>query len=172
MATAPIVDHPDLGPEHFPVSVVLESRPPVHSQWVDEVWSAVGVVVGSRDDGQSGELQLVSDAGGVKRYLSTGLQVALYTDQCESYYHNMMTETPRCYVVAHLDDEETDGRPEPFLVSMSFDEAHAYLEGDDEIYGVDVPPELYRWTEAFVLAHYFPEKKRKRKLKNWKEGEQ
>ena len=61
-----------------------------------------------------------------------------------------------------------DGRPQPFLVSMSFDEAHAYLEGDDEIYAVDVPPELYRWTEAYVIANYFPEKKKKRKLRDWR----
>jgi hypothetical protein len=50
---------------------------------------------------------------------------------------------------------------------MSFDEAHAYLEGEDEIYAVDVPPELYRWTESFVISNYFPERKRKRKLRNW-----
>lgn len=171
MAFAEITDHPDLGPEHFPVSVILESRPAVHTRWVDEVWSAVGIVVGSRDDTADGEPRLIHEDGGVRRYLCSGLQVALFADECESYYHNMMTETPRCYVVAHLDEEETEGRPDPFLVSMSFDEAHAYLEGDDEIYDVDIPPELYRWTEAFVLAHYFPEKKRKRKLKNWKEGE-
>ena len=54
---------------------------------------------------------------------------------------------------------------------MSFDEAHAYLEGEDEIYAVDVPPELYRWTEAFVIAHYFPQKKTKRKLRDWSADE-
>jgi hypothetical protein len=54
---------------------------------------------------------------------------------------------------------------------MSFDEAHAYLEGDDEIYAVDVPGELYRWTEAYVIAHYFPEKKKKRKLRDWSADE-
>ena len=50
---------------------------------------------------------------------------------------------------------------------MSFDEAHAYLEGDDEVYAVDVPAELYKWTEAYVIANYFPEKKKKRKLRDW-----
>ena len=63
--------------------------------------------------------------------------------------------------------EDSDATPEPFLITMSFDEAHAYLEGDDEIYEVEVPPELYRWTEAFLLMHYAPEKKIKRKRKNW-----
>ncbi len=59
--------------------------------------------------------------------------------------------------------------PEPVLVTLSFDAGQAYLEGDETVYNVPLPPELYRATEAFVLAHYVPEKKNKRKLENWKE---
>ena len=54
-------------------------------------------------------------------------------------------------------------------VSLSFDEAHAYLEGDEQVYAVEIPPELYQWAEAFILTHYVATKKIKRKLKNWKE---
>ena len=94
-----------------------------------------------------------------------GFSVSLFIDECESYYHNLMSPVPRSYVVARMDDNDI---PTPFLVSMSFDEAHAYLEGDEEVYDVDIPPELYRWTEAFVLAHYAPKKRVKRKRQNWK----
>lgn len=52
---------------------------------------------------------------------------------------------------------------------MSSDEANAHLECEDEVFVVDVPPELYRWTEAFVLMHYTAEKRKKRKRDNWKE---
>lgn len=146
---------------HFPVSVILERRPAV-SRWADYVWTAAGITVGRQ---AGGEPQLVREENGVAFFLVGGLDVALHVDECESYYHNMMTDSPRAYVVAHQEDE--DPMPQPFLVSMSFDEAHAYLEGDDEIFAVDVPAELYRWTEAFVIANYFPEEKRKRKLRDW-----
>ena len=49
---------------------------------------------------------------------------------------------------------------------------HAYLEGDEQVYAVEIPPELYKWTEAFVLTHYIATKKTKRKLTNWKEQPQ
>ncbi|OOY99289.1 DUF3305 domain-containing protein [Solemya velum gill symbiont] len=153
--------------EHFPVAVILE-RLEAKSQWVDYVWSAVGVTVGSQDHLPRREAQLVHEEEGVQHYLYGGLQVALYVDQCESYYHNMMTETPRCYIVAYDAEESGTGMPEPFLVTMSFDEAHCYLEAEGEVYSVDVPPELYRWTEDYVLAHYVAEKKKKRKLVDWK----
>jgi hypothetical protein len=72
-------------------------------------------------------------------------------------------------VIAHHEENDT---PVPFLVSMSFDEAHAYLESDEEVYDVDIPPELYCWTEAFLLCHYAPEKRVKRKRQNWKDQKQ
>ena len=43
------------------------------------------------------------------------------------------------------------------------------MEGEAELFVVEVAPELYRWVEAFVLAHYVPEKRRKRKRANWSE---
>lgn len=151
---------------HFPVAVVLERRPAV-SRWVDHVWKAVGIAVG-RHAG-SGPPQLIRDEDGVAHYLVGGLDVALYVDECESYYYNLVSDNPRAYVLAH---DAGDGKqPAPFRVSMSFDEAHAYLEGDDQVYDVDVPPELYRWTEEFVIANYFPERKRKRKLRDWSADE-
>jgi hypothetical protein len=58
--------------------------------------------------------------------------------------------------------------PEPVLVTLSFDAGQAYQEADETVYAVPLPPELYRAAEAFVIAHYVPEKKRKRKLENWK----
>ncbi len=147
--------------QQFPVSVILERRPAT-SRWIEYVWEAAGIAVGRHP---AGEPQLVREDAGSRFYLAGGLKVALHVDECESYYHNLVSESPRAYVVARLRD---DGMPQPFLVSMSFDEAHSYLDGDDEIYAVDIPGELYRWTEAYVIANYFPEKKKKRKLKDWK----
>jgi hypothetical protein len=149
-------------PGSFPVAVVMERRV-AKSPWVDHVWSAGGITVGRHPS--TDEPRLIREEGGVAWFLLGGFDVSLYVDECESYYYNLVSDTPRAYVLAHPADD--GGRPEPFRVSMSFDEAHAYLEGEDEIFAVDVPPELYRWTEAFVIANYFPQKKRKRKLRDW-----
>ncbi len=161
-----IVEPQPQGLRHFPVSVILERRPAT-SRWADYVWEAVGITVG-RQPGDR-EPRLIREDQGIAHYLVGGLDVALHVDECESYYYNLISDHPRAYVVAHAED--TIQQPQPFRVSMSFDEAHAYLEGDDQIYAVDVPPELYRWTEAFVIANYFPEKKRKRKLRDWSAGD-
>lgn len=146
------------------VSIIMESRPS-SSPWADEYWHAVGVVTGSREDDAGAEPRKIFDEQGVKRYLHPGFRLKLHVDECESYYHNMISPQPRCYVIAQPDES---GVPQPLLVSMCFDEAHAYLEGEDDIFAVDIPPEVYVWTEAFVIANYFPQKKTKRKLVDWK----
>lgn len=153
------------GLQQLPVSVILERRPAT-SRWADHVWGAVGITVGRQ---AAGEPRLIREDQGIAHYLVGGLEVALHIDECESYYYNLVSDNPRAYVVAHAEDQQQ--RPQPFRVSMSFDEAHAYLEGEDEIYAVDVPAALYRWTESFVIANYFPEKRHKRKLRDWSADE-
>ncbi|MBG7601913.1 MAG: DUF3305 domain-containing protein [Gammaproteobacteria bacterium] len=150
-------------PDYFDISVIMEARRS-HSVWIDEEWSAVGVSAGVLFDAHE-EAQEILHEKGVRRLLYPGFRIMLHVDECESYYHNLMAPHPSCYVVADIDEKN---RPIPFLVTLSFDEAHAYLEGDQEVYAVNIPPELYRWSEAYVLSHYVPQKKRKRKLDNWK----
>jgi len=153
-------------PNKLPVSVIMEKRPSDHA-WADFYYEAIGVV--TSDQLQEDETKKIYELDGVERFLVSGLSLQLYVDECESYYHNLMSPQPGCYIVA--DEPETaDEMPEPFLVSLSFDEAHAYLEGDAQIYAVEIPPELYKWAEAFILTHYVATKKTKRKLKNWTEA--
>lgn len=153
-------------PDRFSISVIMEQTPSV-SPWADEHWEAIGVSAGAFGDESPHGASVVKiyEQNGVRHFLNTGFYIQLYVDECESYYHNLMVPSPRCFVVAEPDENEV---PVPFLITLSFDEAQAYLEGDEVVYSVDIPPELYRWSEAFVLAHYVPQKKTKRKLKDWK----
>jgi hypothetical protein len=157
-------------PESFPLAVIMQRSPAQDNTWIDFVWEAVGITVGEHTRNSSGNPLLVHEEEGVSQYLYSGLKVSLYLDQCESYYHNLMSPKPGCYIVTRTaEDEET---PVPFLITMSFDEAHAYLEGDAEIFAVDIPPELYRWTEAYVVSNYVAVKRKKRKLQDWKQQDQ
>ena len=172
MSGAPLHDAPEDLRRPFPVAVLLERRPAAVGRWTTHVWAVTGLVAGDREADHEDGPRLIHERDGVRRYLASGLRATLHVDECESYYHNLMTATPRAYVVARCDETDDERRPEPFLVSLSFDEAHAYLEADDEVYAVDIPPALYRRTEAFVLAHYVPEKKYKRKRQDWKRQDQ
>lgn len=155
---------PDL-PEHYPVSVIMESRPS-NSPWQALSWDAIGVCqIADMGDGKLP--RKIIQQGDIEQTIYSHLKLRLFRDECESYYHNLMSPKPGCFVIAR---EDEDDRPVPFLVSMSFDEAHAYQEGDDLVYSVPIPPELYGWLEAYVVENYMPVKRKKRKRKNWKDA--
>ena len=154
-------------PSVVPIDILMERRPSSH-QWLDYQWEVLGVVAG-REDQEPG-LRQVNDLGDSQQFIMSGLQLRLFEDECESYYHNLKSPQPGCFVVARRDENDLDAAPEPFVVTLSFDEAHAYQEGDDLVYAVPIPAELYRWTEAYDINHYAPEKRIKRKRKDWKQG--
>lgn len=152
-------------PHQITVSAVMEKRAS-ENLWIDFNYKAIGIVVG--EAGEEKETKSIFEDGEVEHILVTGLQMRLHEDECESYYHNLMSPKPGCYIVAETPDDP-DQMPVPYLASMSFDEVHAYLEGDEQVYAVEIPKELYQWVEAFILTHYVAVKKTKRKLKNWHE---
>lgn len=153
-------------PADFSLAVVM-ARSPSESPWLDYRWEALGVVAREWDPSRVPDgPRLVHREGETCHFLNDGFHLRLHVDECESYYHNLRSPTPRCFVIATPDDS---GTPVPFLVSLSFDEANAYLEGEEQVFSVDMPPELYRWCEQFVLQHYVPTKKKKRRLKDWRQ---
>ena len=166
MEKVELQDFDDELPGQLEVAVLMEKKPSAHP-WAEYSFDAVGVVVRAGDG--SRETKRVLQDGEIEHYLFTGLTIQLHADECESYYHNLMSPEPGCFIVADTPDDPDD-MPEPYLVSLSFDEVHAYLEGDEQIYSVPISPELYKWAEAYVLTHYVAVRKTKRKLKNWHES--
>ena len=160
-------DFDDELPGQLEVAVVMEKKPSSHP-WAEYSFDAVGLVVRTGDG--SREVKRVLQDGATEHFLVTGLTIELHPDECESYYHNLMSPEPGCFVVAEHNDDP-DEMPVPYLATLSFDEAHAYLEGDEQVYSLPIPAELYKWAEAYVLTHYVAVKKTKRKLKNWSETE-
>ncbi len=153
-------------PSSMSVSVIMQARPAT-SPWVDEIWTALAITPAATDRIADAAPTVIFQDAHSRQLLYAGFSLTLYPDQCESYYHNLMSPQPGCYVIT--DNDNPDNRPTPERVTMSFDEAHAYLEGDSEIFAVPLSPELYRWSEQYVLEHYCPEPKRKRKNTDWKQ---
>ena len=152
--------------DRFPVCVIMERRQVHGNRWIDEAWRALGVTVGALPGPGPAEPRLLVAGERASQYLWTGLEVRLYPDEAESYYHNLKVASPSCYVVVR---PRPDGMPQPVLVTPSFDAGGAYQEGGETVHSVPLPPVLYRAVEAYVLAHYVPEPRRKRRRTDWKE---
>ena len=155
-------------PRKYPVAVLVEFQVIHDNRWIDGRWVVTGVVAGEQlaNNGMHGKLVHSSAAG--QQYLWTGLCIELHPDDAESYYCNLMSDNPGVFVIC---SEEQDEALQPAIVTVSYGEATSYMETDQRVERVEMPAELYRWLEQYVLANYVPEKKKKRKRDDWKEAD-
>lgn len=152
-------------PERFFVAVLMERRPGV-TPWQPHVWLPVGLVAGAAAEGPVGVPLPMPADGDALRELWRGFAVRLHRDEAESYYHNLVSAQPLAFVVLR---EEADGdRRVPALVTLCFDEAGAYLEAEERVESLPLPPELVQWLEQFVIENYVPERRTRRERKAWR----
>ncbi len=150
----------------FPVSIIVGFQSTCDNRWKNGYWKVTGLVAGGTD-GTGVQRQSLHAATEGAQYLWTGLSVELHRDDAESYYFNIISDSPRVFVIC---SQQEDSEPlKPFIATLSYDEAASYMEADEVVESVEMPAELYRWVEQYVLDNYLPEKKKKRKRDNWKE---
>ena len=165
-----LLEGADSIPDSFPVVVLMQRSPVKDNRWIDFRWEVLSVVTAGSAAEAPSEIATADQADNtsskIVRY--DDMAIRLFPDEAESYYHNLMMEQPRCFVVCRESGE--DNTPIPVLVTASFDEANAYVEGDERVESVSLPESLFNPVESFVLNHYVPIKRIKRKRKNWKKS--
>jgi len=157
----------------FAATVLLEKRKVERKYWHSHAWYLDTVVMGNSvsDATVGGELAYQKSTGGVYRW--SGFSVTLYKDACERYWHSLISEDPKIYVVCRDSDDSAELHDlSPLCITVDYDEALAFAETDDLTLSAPIPPQLYRYMEEFVLTHYRPVPFKKRKRRNWsKESE-
>ena len=154
-------------PDAHPVSVLVERRVGQEGRWPRTEWRVVGVVAGG-DGAAGGQVQRtpVRVERDCEQVLWSGFRVELHRDSAESYWYNLTAKAPSIFVVCRCDNEAT-GELRPFLVLVDADEAGAYLEGDDSVFSLPLPPKIHQWLEHYVVENYVPQAKKKRKRLDW-----
>jgi hypothetical protein len=150
----------------IPVSVVLERTIDESKKWVLPQWCACAVVTGQHISRESGR-QLIHEDDMTRRYLWNGLVVHLYKDGSEGYWYNLLSPQPFLFIVC--EGEQGDMEVEPAFVTANQDEATGYMESDRLVLSLPMPAEICDVLERYVISHYQPQRKKKRKRREWLE---
>jgi hypothetical protein len=148
----------------IPVSVIMERKQVSRGRWSVPHWQAVGVVAGDALVSASADGTPMRSDGEEEQFLWGGVPLELHSDWAENYRYNLIGEQPRLYVIC---SETADGQLRPVLVTANHDEACSHLEGDDQVFATQIPPDIYMQLERFVVEYCAPQRRRKRKRKNW-----
>lgn len=148
----------------IPVSVVLQRKLNNDSPWGLPQWSAYAIICEKQAGVDAGRV-LIHDDGVHIRYLWTGLSVHLYKDGNEGYWYNLLSDKPYLFVVC--DGNQGDMDIEPAFVTANQDEATGDMEAERIVLEIGMPDEMCSVVERYVVSHYVPEIKKKRKRKDW-----
>lgn len=137
-------------------------------RWRVIQWQAVGVLTGAEHLSDTSKRVVLHEDDDSRRVLWTNFSINLFKDAAESYWSNLVAEQPSLFVVCR--SSEADDEPEPFLVTVDYDEIIGYQEVDDEVYRLPLPADIYQWLERYVVNNYVPEVRKKRKRADWSES--
>lgn len=150
------------------VAVVVE-REASPNRWEDWRFRIVEVMADEPAFGR--EPRLLRDDGKTARWLHPGFSVALYRDECEGYYLNLTSGSPVWFVMWRI--SETDPPlATPEIVSVSYNEAGRWLDAQERVDNLPLPPDVAAWLQAYTDEHYRPEVKQRRRPASFKPPEQ
>ncbi len=158
----------DSSTAQFKVSVVLESRLKTVGKWSVLQWDLLQVLSDPKGpDFLEGPLTLRESESG-SQIMWKGLRLKLFADSAEGYWYNLLSDTPYAFVLCEYDTEgEQDDPPVPILITANQDEAGGHLEADNLVLSGPLPVDIRDAVERFVVHNYVPEKRRKRKRRDW-----
>ncbi len=149
-------------PERRPsvqVAVVME-REAQPNRWEDWRFKVVEVVANEAPFGVAP--QVLRDDGKQRHTLFPGFTLELFADEGEGYHLNLTSGSPVWFVMWRVDDEDpSQARPE--AVSLSYNEAGRWLDAQERVDNVALPPELREWLQAYTDLHYRPEPKTRKR---------
>jgi hypothetical protein len=139
----------------YPIAVIME-RVRLANRWATERWEAKGVVRDVTPPG-SGERVIVNDER-ITQILFPGFLLKLYPDEAEGYLYNVSSPEPKIFVMWRVRDEIA--RPESLTVS--YHEGARWMDTEETVGGVALPPDLLPWIAEFAALNYKPEPKKVR----------
>ncbi|WP_428425299.1 DUF3305 domain-containing protein [Methylibium sp.] len=150
------------------VAVVIE-REAHPNRWEDWRFRIVEVL---SDEGAFGTApRLLRDDGRFARWLHPGFTVELFRDEGEGYYLNLSSGAPAWFVSWRIGDEDAS-QAWPEIVSLSYNEAGRWLDAQERVDNLPLPPDVVAWLQAWNDQHYRPEPKRRKRPSSFLPPEQ
>ncbi|QGM20861.1 DUF3305 domain-containing protein [Spiribacter sp. 2438] len=143
---------------HWPVSVTLRRAMRERRGWTFPAWSLAAVEL---DTAERGVVETRVEEG-VRDFRWSGLRLSLHRSNAETYWYNLTSRQPSLLVICQ---EDPQYGLMPWLVTLDQDESARQQESEAEIFSTPLPAWLIDEVERFVMSHYRPEPRRRKRRK-------
>lgn len=152
----------------IPVSVMMRRTDKSRGRWTYPVWEVAGLLPDDSGDGGYPSGRLVHAEGATRDYLWRGLAVRLVRSNAETYWFNLTSTAPAAFVICR---EDPEWGLTPLTVTLDQDESTRNIESDGEVFRAAIPDRVLDAVERFVVAHYRPVERGRRKRRKPNERE-
>lgn len=153
--------------ERMRVGIVLERRRIAHA-WQEYAWRALGVVAGAPDIAAP---RLLGEGEGWAHYHAATLDIELFVSETEGYRRNLSQARPVVYALWRTENDEAEGWPVVFHVTLCPYEAQDYLDGGGvTVEGLPMPEAVALWAAGYVARHHVDEPFEKRQQRPQPDG--
>ena len=153
--------------EALKVAIVMQ-RTPLDNRWQPYQWQPVDVSAGALLP--ENPVRCLRDDRADTRWLFTGFDVRLFSDEAEGYFLNVGSPSPCWFVMWRMEAIGDQEIAVPKQVTLSYNEAARMMDGGERVDTLPLAGDVLERLQAFVLEHYHPEPKRKRKKPSFEGG--
>jgi hypothetical protein len=153
--------------EAIKIGVVMQ-RTPLTNRWQPFQWrpmEIVGDALASKNDARC-----LLDGPDDTRWLFTGFDIRLYTDEAEGYFLNISSPTPCWFIMWRMEEVNGVEIPVPKSVTLSYNEAARLMDGGEQVETLPASADIIERLTEFAAEYYKPEPKRKRKKPSFEGG--
>lgn len=153
--------------EALKIGVVMQ-RTPLNNRWQPYQWRPMEIV--SDAILPEGAPRCLLDDPADTRWLFSGFDIKLFSDEGEGYFLNISSPTP-CWFIMWRMEELGDGEiAVPKAVTLSYNEAARLMDGGEQVDTLPASADIIERLTAFTAEHYKPEPKGKRRKPSFEGG--
>ena len=143
-------------------------RTPLASRWQSYQWRLLEVSDAPLFPGVMA--RRLRDDPADTRWLFSGFDIKLYSDEAEGYFLNIDTPVPCWFVMWRIEEVEGEEVAVPKRITLSYNEAARLMDGGEQVDTVPASQEIVGYLTAFVQQYYRPEPKKKRRKPSFEGG--
>jgi hypothetical protein len=153
--------------EALRLAVVMQ-RKPLANRWQAYHWSPLEVFI--EPDFPAGPPRELLGGEDEMRWLFSGFELRLYSDEAEGYFLNIDTGAPCWFIMSRPEQIGGVEVMAPRFVTLSYHEAARLMDGGEHVDTLPAPDWIGEHLKEFVQQWYRPEPKRKRRKPSFEGG--
>ncbi len=147
---------------------VIMQRVSLHNRWRSHQWRPLELLADVPPADSAAHC--LRDDPDDTRWLFSGFDIQLFTDEAEGYFLNTSSPVPCWFIMWRIENIDGAEVAVPKTVTLSYNEAARLMDGGEQVDTLPASSQVIGWLQEFIQLNYRPEVKKKHKKPSFEGG--